>query len=107
MINNVLLMGGATVIEESEKNKWRDIFKENVAGRIINCYSKCDNVLSILFKSCIFNTPIGIQTLDIKSEDEEYPIVEDYDFSDIELGHLDYRKNFDIILKKTNFFDWN
>ena len=39
MINNVLLMGGATVIEESEKNKWRDIFKENVAGRIINCYS--------------------------------------------------------------------
>ena len=107
MINNVLLMGGATVIEESEKNKWRDIFKENVAGRIINCYSKCDNVLSILFKSCIFNTPIGIQTLDIKSEDEEYPIVEDYDFSDIELGHLDYRNKFDIILKRINLFDWN
>ena len=107
MSNNVLLMGGATVIEESEKNKWRDIFKENVAGRIINCYSKCDNVLSILFKSCIFNTPIGIQTLDIKSEDEEYPIVEDYDFSDIELGHLDYRNKFDIILKRINLFDWN
>ena len=107
MINNVLLMGGATVIEGSEKNKWRNIFRENVIGRIINCYSKCDNILSYLFKSCIFNTPIGIQKLDIKGEDGEYPIVEDYDFSDIQLGHLDYRKNFDIILKKTNFFDWN
>ena len=107
MINNVLLMGGATVIEEYEKNKWKNIFRENVAGRIINCYSKCDNVLSILFKACIFKTPIGIQKLDIKSENGEYQIVEDYDFSDIQLGHLDYRKNFDIILKKTNFFDWN
>ena len=107
MINNVLLMGGATVIEESEKNKWRDIFKDNVAGRIINCYSKCDNVLSYLFKSCILNTPIGIQKLDIKGEDGESPIVEDYDFSDIPLGHLDYRNNFDKILKRTNLFDWN
>ena len=107
MINNVLLMGGATVIEESEKNKWRDIFKDNIAGRIINCYSKCDNVLSYLFKSCILNTPIGIQKLDIKGEDGESPIVEDYDFSDIPLGHLDYRNNFDKILKRTNLFDWN
>ena len=107
MINNVLLMGGATVIEEYEKNKWKNIFRENVAGRIINCYSKCDNVLSILFKACIFKTPIGIQKLDIKSENGEYQIVEDYDFSDIQLGHTEYRKNFDRILKKINLFDLN
>ena len=105
IINNVLLMGGATVIEEYEKNKWKNIFRENVTGRIINCYSKCDNVLSMLFKACIFKSPIGIQRLDIKGEDGEYQIVEDYDFSDIQLGHTEYRQNFDKILNRINLFD--
>ena len=98
-------MGGATVIEEYEKNKWKNIFRENVSGRIINCYSKCDNVLSMLFKACIFKSPIGIQRLDIKGEYGEYQIVEDYDFSDIQLGHTEYRQNFDKILNRINLFD--
>ena len=105
MINNVLLMGGATVIEDSAK--WRDIFRDNVAGRIINCYSIYDDVLSYLFTIRMKRTPIGIKSLDIKDENGEYPIVEDYDFSDIRLGHLEYRKKFEIILKRINFFDWN
>ena len=105
MINNVLLMGGATVIEDSAK--WRDIFRDNVAGRIINCYSTYDDVLSYLFTIRMRRTPIGIKSLDIKDEKGEYPIVEDYDFSDIRLGHLEYRKKFEIILQRINFFDWN
>ena len=107
MINNVLLMGGATVIEDSEKSLWRNIFRENVAGRIINCYSSFDDVLSYLFKICIMKTPIGIMKLNIKDENGEYPIVEDYDFSDIKLGHLEYRKKFETILKRIDFFNWN
>ena len=107
MINNVLLMGGATVIEDSEKSLWRNIFRENVAGRIINCYSSFDDVLSYLFKICIMKTPIGIKKLNIKDENGEYPIVEDYDFSDIKLGHLEYRKKFETILKRIDFFNWN
>ena len=106
MINNVLLMGGATVIEDNEKNIWRDIFRDNVAGRIINCYSNSDDVLSYLFILCMKKIPIGIKKLDIKDEKKEYPIVEDYDFSDIKLGHLEYRKKFEIILKRINFFNW-
>ena len=106
MINNVLLMGGATVIEDSDKILWRNIFRENVAGRIINCFSTFDDVLSYLFKVCIMKTPIGIQKLNIKDENGEYPIVEDYDFSDIRLGHLEYRKKFEIILKRIDFFNW-
>ena len=107
MINNILLMGGATIIEESEKNKWRDIFRDNVAGRIINCYSTYDDVLSYLFIMRMAKIPIGIKKLDIKDENEEYSIVEDYDFSDVKLGHLEYRKKFEIILKRINFFSWN
>ena len=106
MINNVLLMGGATVIEDSDKILWRNIFRENVAGRIINCFSTFDDVLSYLFKVCIMKTPIGIQKLNIKDENGEYQIVEDYDFSDIRLGHLEYRKKFEIILKRIDFFNW-
>ena len=105
MINNILLMGGATVIEEPDN--WRDIFRDNVAGRIINCYSTYDDVLSYLFTIRMRRTPIGIKSLDIKDEKGEYPIVEDYDFSDIRLGHLEYRKKFEIILQRINFFDWN
>ena len=105
MINNVLLMGGATVIEDSEK--WRDIFKDNVAGRIINCYSKFDDVLSYLFTICMTKIPIGIDRLNIKNENNEFSKNEDYDFSDIKLGHLQYRKKFEIILERIKFFDWD
>ena len=107
IINNVLLMGGATVIEDSKINLWKDIFRDNVAGRIINCYSKCDIVLKYLFPSCMRKSPIGIDKLNLNDENNDYSINEDYDFSDIRLGHLDYRGKFKIILKRIKFFNWN
>ena len=78
MINNVLLMGGATVIEDNEKNIWGDIFRDNVAGRIINCYSNSDDVLSYLFILCMKKIPIGIKKLDIKDEKKENLILLQY-----------------------------
>ena len=107
IINNVLLMGGATVIEDSKINLWKNIFRDNVAGRIINCYSKCDNVLKYLFPMCMRKSPIGLDMLNLNDENNDYSINEDYDFSDIRLGHLDYRDKFKIILKRIKFFNWN
>ena len=51
--------------------------------------------------------PIGIGKIDIMDPKGEYPIVDNYDFSDIKLGHLQYRDKFEIILKRINFFNWN
>ena len=106
-INNVLLMGGATVIDDEEIPKWRNIIKDNIAGRIINCYSESDKVLSYLFRICVRKTPIGMKRLNIKDEKGEYSLVENFDFSDVGLGHLEYRKKFEFILKRINYFNWN
>ena len=103
MINNVLLMGGATVIDDSEKDIWRNIILDNIGGRIINCYSNHDEVLSKLFQACIFKTPIGLKNINIKDENGN-SIIENHDFSDIKLGHLQYRNNFKTILNRINFF---
>ena len=102
MINNVLFMGGATRI--SDKKNWINILKKVVGGRIINCFSKHDFVLDKLFKICVANTAIGTRQLIIKDENSGYNIVENYDLSDLKLGHLDYRKNFGKILKRINFY---
>ena len=98
-------MGGATVIEEPDN--WRDIFRDNVGGRIINCYSKYDDVLSYLFTICMKKIPIGINMLNIKDENNEFLKTDNYDFSDIKLGHLQYRKKFEIILERIKFFNWD
>ena len=100
LINNIIFMGGATTLNS---NKWPNIFKKVVSGRILNCYSQKDEVLKKLFKLCTINNAIGSDKLIIKSEDGEFDYVENYDFSELDLGHLDYRKNFEEILKKINF----
>ena len=102
MINNILFMGGATTI--SDKKNWKNILKNVVGGRIINCYSKHDFVLAKLFKLCVNHTAIGTKPLIIKDENNNCNIIENYDFSDLKLGHLDYRKNFGKILKRINFY---
>ena len=40
----------------------------------------------------------------VTDENNKFNMVENYDFSDLELGHLDYRKNFGKILKRINFY---
>ena len=43
--------------------------------------------------------------MNIKDENGEYDIVDDYDFSDLHLGHTEYRKNFKKILSRINFLN--
>jgi hypothetical protein len=41
----------------TEQMFWCDIFNEVVNGRIINCYSKNDNVLKRLLEPCVKKKP--------------------------------------------------
>ena len=102
MINNVLFLAGATTIKDNQN--WKKIMISVVGGRIINVYSSHDLVLSKLFKFCVDNTAIGTRELILKDENNLNNIIENYDVSDLKLGHLDYRKNFSKILKKINFY---
>ena len=103
MINNVLFMGGATSIKEIKSNIWKNIFHKNVRGRIINCYSKYDSVLKYLFRICVGKNPIGLQKIDLKIGNNNF--IENYDFTDWKLGHLEYRYKFSEILKRINYFN--
>ena len=105
MINNVVFLAGATVMKEDKKNIWRNKFKNNVGGRVINCFSKYDWVLENLFKTFVRKYPIGLNKMNIKDENGEYDVVEDYDFSDLRLGHTEYRDNFKKVLERIHFLN--
>ena len=94
IINNVMFIAGATHIEQM---KWNNIFNEVINGRIINCYSKNDYVLKYLFQSCVEKKPIGWDKLIVG--DENNIKIENYDMSDLKLGHTDYRNRFEDVLK--------
>ena len=105
MINIVLFLGGAAIMRENKKDIWRNIFQKNVGGRVINCYSKEDNVLKYLFGQFIQRNPIGSKKINLKDKNGEYYIIDDYDFSYLNLGHLDYRNKFGEILKEINLIN--
>ena len=43
--------------------------------------------------------------MNLKDENGEYDIVEDYNFSDLKLGHTQYRDQFAKILSRINFLN--
>ena len=100
LINDVVFMAGATTFKD--RLNWYKIFKNVVGGRLVNCYSRSDNILKYLYSNCTGNEPIGIKPIDINDGKNGKNIVENYDFSDLNLGHLDYREKFNEILKRIN-----
>ena len=100
IINDVTFMAGATTFKD--KIKWYKIFKKVIGGRIVNCYSKKDNILKYLYSNCTGLEPIGSKEIDINDGKNGKNIVENYDFTDLNLGHLDYREKFKDILKRIN-----
>ena len=78
------------------------IFKKLIGGRIVNCYSKKDNILKYLYSNCTGLEPMGNKEIDINDGKGGKNIVENYDFTDINLGHLDYRDKFKDILNRIN-----
>ena len=100
IINDVTFMAGATTFKN--KFSWYNIFKNVVGGRIVNCYSKADNILKYLYSNCTGNEPIGFKEIDINDGKGGKNIIENYDFTDLNIGHLDYREKFKDILKRIN-----
>ena len=100
ILNDVIFMAGATTFKD--RSNWYKIFKKVVGGRVINCYSKSDNILKYLYSNCTGNEPIGIKKVDINDGKSGKNIVENYDFTDLNLGHLTYRVKFNDILKRIN-----
>ena len=100
IINDVIFMAGATTFKD--RFNWYNIFKKVVSGRIINCYSKADNILKYLYANCTGNDPIGIKNIEINDGKGGKNIIENYDFTDLDIGHLDYREKFSDILKRIN-----
>ena len=100
IINNVTFMAGATTFRD--RYKWYNIFNKVVGGRIVNCYSKVDNILKYLYSNCTGNEPIGNKYIDINDGKGGKNIIENYDFTDLNIGHLDYRDKFNDILKRIN-----
>ncbi len=112
IVQNVVFVAGAT--QFNNMSKWREIFDRVVAGRVINCYGKNDNILKFLFKIATLNRaigefPIGVGDCDGKgdgSSGEGFGIksekVEDFDFSDLAIDHHEYRKSMHKILRRIN-----
>ena len=98
IINNVIFLGGATSFKN--KLKWYNNLNKIVKGRIINCHSNEDEILKKLFKGFTGKNPIGKDKIDINDGKGGKNIIENYDFTDIKLGHLEYRKYLNLILKR-------
>ena len=101
IINNVVFIAGATRIK---KSKFNDIFNDVIRGRIINIYSNQDFILKYLYKCSIEKVALGSQELIFENVDNKIDDnnckVENYNMN--QFGHLDYRDNFEEILKIIN-----
>ena len=99
LIQNVVFIGGATSFF-GEKEIWRNMYKF-VSSRIINCYSPNDEVLQGIFKYMTKRNSIGVAPLKIEGLEN---IIENYDFNELNIKHVEYKYYLDEIIKKINIF---
>ena len=85
-LKNVILIAAATTLKHKET--WVGYAKNLITDKFINCYSKKDDVLKILYGLCMMNTAVGRNELIINDEKKNY--VENYDFTPYNYGHLSY-----------------
>ena len=99
IIKNVILIAGATSIKGKEE-KFKNIFSKMINGKLINCYSKEDQVLNMLYTSAMKKKPIGNSKLVI----EGYENLKNVDFTPLHLGHTDYRSKMDLVMNKVDLY---
>ncbi|CAG9326101.1 unnamed protein product [Blepharisma stoltei] len=87
IIHDVTLLGGATPLILENWALCRSV----VTGRLINCYSKTDKILSICYTCTTFEKPIGNHEIPIEN-------IENYNVTDFASGHSNYREVLDRIL---------
>ncbi len=123
-VGDVLLMGSCVELRHFHKNIHRLIgFRGNVAGKVKIAYSKNDKILCYVFRLVNLENALGYFGTTHKKiakalkENDHYfskwkiekileyvkSKVEIYDFSNLILGHKDYRKKLYYILKKIDF----
>ena len=99
IIKDVVLIAGATCLKNKEA-KYKTIFSKMINGKFINCYSKEDQVLNILYSHCMNKKPIGNSELTIDGYDNLINI----DFTPFHLGHTDYRNKMDLVMSKVDLY---
>jgi hypothetical protein len=100
IIQNIIFIGAATSIDSNKKN-WERL-PEFVSGRIINCYSPNDEVLQGIFKYITKKDSLGIVPFNLVKNQHNF--VENYDFGDWNIKHVEYKIYFNEILKKIKLF---
>lgn len=91
IIHNIIFLAGATTFKNIEN--WSKIFYL-AKGKIINCFSTHDKILKYLYNSSTEKTAIGLNTLDLHNKLYNFY---NLDFSNLELGHSEYRHFLHII----------
>ena len=99
IIKNVVLIAGATSILGREE-KFKNIFSKMINGKLINCFSKEDQVLNILYTGCMKKKPIGNSELKL----DGYENLKNIDFTPLHLGHTDYRSKMDLVMNKIDLY---
>ena len=86
IIQNVIFIGGATSF--TNLDNWTTYFKAIVRGKIINCYSKSDQILNYLYTVTTEKEAIGNVKLPFE---ELLSNFFNFDFTFMKMGHSDYK----------------
>jgi len=100
LVQNVVFIGAATCLPE--KYLWKNI-NTIIGGRIINCYCNKDEVLQGIYKYITNQDPLGIKPLEFEGSENGISI-ENYDFTELEIKHVEYKCYLNEIIKKINLF---
>ena len=95
IIKDVILIAGATSMKGKEDH-YTEMFDKIVNGKIFNCWSQEDVVLSSLYTFAMKKIPIGISG-DLNLKTDKFKNI---DFTPLKLGHTDYRKRMDLVMSK-------
>ena len=100
IIQNVVLIAGATCVQNKEK-KFKEIFSKVISGKLFNCFSNEDQILNMLYTVCMNKKPLGNSTLDL----DGFKNLINVDFTPLHLGHTDYRDKMDLVMSKIRLCD--
>lgn len=97
IVEDVILMGAPAVINRSTWISCREV----VGGRLVNCYSQNDMVLSLMYRmknlgSSLLSPPVGISKVNV-------PSIENYDVSELVASHSEYCVAVKDILKLVSY----
>ena len=81
---------------KGKEDHYTEMFDKIVNGKIFNCWSSEDVVLSSLYTLAMKKVAIGISG-DLNLKTDKFKNI---DFTPLKLGHTDYRKKMDLVMSK-------